>query len=282
MKHLSILLLSLFLVSACGQKDEAQAPVSEEAVVDVETTEPATEDGAAPEEATTEDTLEVVEESAAVEEESADEAIVLALADETPAPARDWQYSEGRNYFRLVPTQPTMGGADKIEVAEFFMYSCPHCYTLDPHFSNWAADADPGVRVVRIPVIFNRLAQLHAQLYFTSEILAANGQLDDWLSFHKAVFAEFHDRRNRLTSVDAIQRLFARFGVSAEDFNKAWNSFPVNQKLRLAADLTRRYGIDSVPKVVVAGKYRTSVADAGSLDDLFGVIDELLAREGLN
>lgn len=280
MKHLLILFVSLFFVAACGQKDEAQAPVAEQPVAESATAEP-TAEAPAVEEAV-EETLEVVEESAAVEEEPADEAIVLAMADDTPAPAREWQYKEGQNYFRLVPTQPTMGGADKIEVAELFMYSCPHCYTLDPHFSRWAEQTDPGVRVVRIPVIFNRIAQVHAQLFFTAEMLAAGGQLADWSAFHKAVFAEFHDRRNRLTSVDAVERLFARFGVSAEDFNKTWNSFPVNQKMRLAADLSRRYGIEAVPAIVVAGKYRTSVADAGSLEDLFGVLDELLAREGLN
>ena len=278
MKQVLILLLSLFLVTACGQKEEPQAPVEEQPVAETEA--PVADDPV--EEEAVEETLEVVEESAAVEEEPADEAIVLAMADETPAPVREWKYSEGRNYTRLVPTQPTMGGADKIEVAEMFMYSCPHCYTLDPHFNRWAENVDPGVRVVRIPVIFNRIAQVHAQLYFTAELLAANGQLADWEAFHNAVFTEFHQRGNRLTSVDSIERLAARFGVSADDFNKAWNSFPVNQKMRLAADLSRRYGIESVPAVVVAGKYRTNVSDAGSLDDLFGVIDELLAREGLN
>lgn len=280
MKFIGILLLSLFLVTACGQKDEPQARVDEQPAAEGESTETVADEALAEE--AVEETLEVVEESAAVEEEPEDEALVLAMADETPAPAREWKYREGRNYFRLVPTQPTMGGADKIEVAELFMYSCPHCFTLDPHYSRWAADVDPGVRVVRIPVIFNRIAQMHAQLYFTAELLSTNGQLADWPALHNATFAEFHNRGNRLTSEESIQRLFARFGVSAEDFTKAWNSFPVNQKMRLAADLTRRYGVQSVPAIVVAGKYRTSVADAGSLDDLFGVIDELLAREGLN
>jgi thiol:disulfide interchange protein DsbA len=280
MKQVLILLLSLVLVTACGQKEEPQAPVEEQPVAETEATESATDDPV--EEEAAGETLEVVEESAAVEEEPADEVIVLAMADETPAPAREWQYKEGTHYFRLMPTQPTMGGADKIEVAELFMYSCPACNGVDPHYSRWGADADPGVRVLRIPVMFNRIAQVHAQLYFTAELLAANGQLADWDAFHKAVFAEFHQRGNRLTSMDSIERLFARFGVSADDFNKAWNSFPVNQKMRLAADLTRRYGVKAVPSFVVAGKYRTSVADAGSLNDLFGVFEELLAREGLN
>ena len=280
MKTIVVLIAALFMLSACGQKEEPQAPVGEQPAAEAETAPPVADESAAEE--ADDETLEVVEESAAVEDEPADEAIVLAMADDPPAPARNWQYREGTHYFRLMPTQPTVGGADKIEVVELFMYSCPYCYSVDPYFSRWAAEADAGVRPLRIPVIFNRIAQIHAQLYFTAEILAANGQLDDWPALHNAVFAEFHQRGNRLISVDSIQKLFARFGVAAEDFDKTWNSFPVNQKMRLAADLTRRYGVASVPAFVVAGKYRTSASDAGSIDALFGVIDELLIREGLD
>ena len=281
MKIVVVLIAALLVLSACGQKEDPQAPVGEQPAAEADTAPPVTDDEQAAEE-TADETLEVVEESAAEDDEPADEAIVLAMADDTPAPVRDWQYREGQHYFRLMPTQPTVGGADKIEVAELFMYSCPGCYSVDPHFSRWAADADAGVRTLRIPVIFNRIAQAHAQLYFTAEVLAVSGQLDDWPALHNAVFAEFHQRGNRLISVDSIQKLFARFGVAAEDFDKAWNSFPVNQKMRLAADLSRRYGVTTVPTFVVAGKYRTSVSDAGSIDALFGVIEELLAREGLD
>jgi predicted DsbA family dithiol-disulfide isomerase len=51
--------------------------------------------------------------------------------------------------------------------------------------------------------------------------------------------------------------------------------------MRVAADLARRYGIASVPMVVVNGKYRTSGAEAGTLDALMEVINELVAREEL-
>ena len=51
--------------------------------------------------------------------------------------------------------------------------------------------------------------------------------------------------------------------------------------MRVAADLARRYGIASVPMVVVNGKYRTSGTEAGSLDTLLEIIDELVVRESL-
>jgi thiol:disulfide interchange protein DsbA len=49
--------------------------------------------------------------------------------------------------------------------------------------------------------------------------------------------------------------------------------------MRVASDLARRYGIASVPAIVVNGKYRTGGAEAGGNDALLEVIDELVARE---
>jgi thiol:disulfide interchange protein DsbA len=269
-------LASLALFTACG-KEEAAAP----AVDTTDSTESATEivtDSVEPEEAETESAV-VVEESAAEIEPDA-ESIVLALAEDV-AEARTWQFKEGTHFTRLVPTQPTVGGADKIEVAEIFMYSCPHCYDLETHINKWSESISPNVRFVRIPAVFNQAAQLHAQLYYTEVFLAKTGALKDENAFREMVFEEFHRKGNRLTSQAAIQRVFARAGVSEEDFNRTWNSFEVNQAMRVAADLARRYNVTSVPMVVVNGKYRTDTASAGGYPKLMEVIDELTAREGL-
>jgi thiol:disulfide interchange protein DsbA len=274
MKQLFALFVIVFALAACGKKEEVpetaapEEPAAVEAPADTADETPAAESGP-------DETLQVVEESAAVEVADEDEAIVLAMADGDEAP-REWKFKEGQHYERLVPTQPTVGSADKIEVAEVFQYTCPHCFSLDPTLSKWADELDPDARFVRIPAVFNRAAQVHAQMYYTAELLASNGTLDDFGQFHTAAFNEIHRRGNRLVSVDAIARLFARFGVSQEDFDKAWNSFPVNQKMRVGADLARRYNVSSVPTIVVNGKYRVS-----NQANLLEIIDELLVREGL-
>lgn len=278
MKHLMILAAMLLALAACSKEEQPETVAPAAATTAEPAPETATE--AAPANETAAKTQEVVEESAA-EAEPEDEAIVLAVADD-PAAGHEWKYKEGKNYTRLVPAQMTVGGdADKIEVAEAFMYSCPHCFNLEPHMQKWLATKDPGVRFVRLPVMFNRLAQLHAKIYYTKELLGRNGVLADPDAFHSAVFDEIHRRGNHLTSEAAIQKLFERFGVSAEDFDKAWNSFPVDQKMRVAMDLARRYNINSVPTIIVNGKYITSVAEAGGFDELFELIDELTVREGL-
>ena len=278
MKHLIWVAGLLFVLAACSKEEQPEPIADEAAPVESAAPEALTEEAAVVDEAT--EALVVVEESAAVEEPE-DEPIVLAVADTSDAPAREWKYQEGKHYFRLVPTQPTSGGADKIEVSESFMYSCPHCFTLEPFLSKWVAGKDPAVRFVRIPAAWNQAASVHAQIYYTQDILGRNGTLKDPDGFHQAVFVEFQQRGNRLVSTDAIQRLFARFDVSEEDFNKTWTSFEVNTRMRLGADLIRRYGISSVPTIVVNGKYRTSAADAGGYDELLELIDELTVREGL-
>lgn len=272
---------TLALVAACGgdTQESAQsadtAPAAAEQQAEAE--QAAAAQAAAEQAADSDEAMEVVEESAA--EEAADESgeIVLAQAD-TPAPA-DYKYEEGKHYERLVPTQPTVGGADKIEVAEVFWYGCPHCADQEPYITRWAENKPANVRYVKIPAQWNEVLQTHARLYYTEEVLAKNGTIKDPVEFHKAVFREFHNRGNRLLSESAIQQVFERFGVSEEEFQTAWNSFEVNQKMRVAADLARRYSISSVPAIIVNGKYKTSAGDAGSYPNLVELIDELVARE---
>ena len=272
MNKLFCLGAAMLLLTACGKDDPAPTAIEEAPapIADVVET-PAVSEAA-------EDTvLEVLEESAS-EPEPEEQAIMLAQA-ETSSPAPIWQFKENQHYTRLVPTQPTVGGADKIEVTEFFFYGCQHCYDFERYINGWADTKPANVRFVRVPAMWNGGLQLHAQLYYTEEVLAGNGTIKEPAAFRDAVFAEYHQRGNRLGSKAAIQTLFARFDVSAEDFERVWSSFEVDQKMRVATDLARRYGIANVPSIVVNGKYRTGGAEAGSYEALLEVIDELIVRE---
>lgn len=273
----ALALLILGGVAACSSGDEqaetAVEPTSEEQA-------PADEQTVAEEEAVSEeDETQVVVEESAAEPEDDEQPIMLARADSTDTPVQNWKFKEGQHYIRMVPSQPTMGGADKIEVAEFFWYGCPHCYSFEPTINAWAAEIPAGVRFVRIPVVWNAMHELHARVFYTMEVLARNGALADGEAFHNTVFQEIQTRGNRLTNEDSVRRLFERFGVDADTFNSTWKSFEVDQKLRVAKDLGRRYAIQGVPAVVVNGKYRTGGAEAGSYDAVPDVIDELIARE---
>ena len=271
--------LALLALAACGQEEPAPAEeaVSEEAAVE----EAAVEDQVEAEvEEAAEEEIEVVEESAAVVEDTGDVEIVLAQAD-VPAATPNYRYEEGRHYTRLVPTQPTFGGADKVEVVEFFMYSCPHCYEFEPTINRWDAEKPANVRFVRAPVMWNDYAQLHAQLFYTAEALIRTGAIENGPAFHAAVFDAIHRRGNQLQRMNAIQGFFERFGVSDTDFNREWNGFWVAQQMQTARNLAgpRRYNVTGVPAIVVNGKYRTSTVEAGTPGELINIINELVERE---
>ena len=281
MKRLSLIaVLVSIALAGCGG---GEAPVTEQPAAAMPQQAP---EGAAPEAPAAAPAADeapvMVEESAAEEEEAqaADQPIVLAQAESAEA-QRDWKYTEGRHYARMVPTQPTVGGADKVEVAEIFWYGCNHCNDFEPFVNRWKETMSPNARLVRIPAVWNPLVKLHAQLYYTEEVLGNNGKLADPDTFRAAVFAEYHRRGNRLASVEAIQDVFEKHGVSAEDFESTWNSFEVAQKIRVAEDLTRRYAITGVPAVVVNGKYRTGAGEAGGYPQLLELIDELIERESI-
>lgn len=282
MKYVSIVVAVLALLAAGWifmrtQSEPAPTPAVE--AVPTEDAESMDEQPMAPPPPTSDDEpVELVEESAGEPEEEVDQPIVLAQAD-TNAVDRDWQFSEGTHYFRMVPAQPTVGGADKIEVVEVFWYGCNHCFDFEPYINRWAEDVPDNARFVRMHAMWNPLVKLHGQLYYTEDVLAANGKLEDREGFRNAVFLEYHRRGNRLASESAIQEVFSRFGVSDEDFKSTWSSFQVAQRMNVAEDLARRYGVASVPMVIVNGKYRTSAAEAGSYPKLIEVIDELVARE---
>ena len=281
MKRINFLAILLsFVLVACGGDEQpaVEAPAQDEAVAEAAAEMPAAEQAA--------DDMQpqMVEESAAEEEPQAeDQTIILAQADEASVSAaqQDWKFTEGTHYARMVPTQPTVGGADKIEVAEIFWYGCAHCYDFEAFINGWAENKPANVRFVRIPAIWNPLVKLHAQLYYTEEVLVKNGKIADPEQFRAAVFAEYHRRGNRLASMDAIQALFEKHGVSADDFNSTWGSFEVSQKLRVAQDLARRYSITGVPAVVVNGKYRSGAAEAGGYPRLLELVDELIVRESI-
>jgi thiol:disulfide interchange protein DsbA len=276
----SIALLLLIGLVACSSDE----PAADTVVVPAETEEAAVENTdtapSAADESANDARPQTVEESGGEPDaqDSGEKPIILAQVT-TASASQDWKYEEGKQYHRLVPTQPTLGGADKVEVAEFFWYGCGHCYEFEAYVNPWSETMPAHSRFVRIPATWNPLVNLHAQLYYTEEALVNTGKIKEPAAFRAAVFAEYHSRGNRMTSQAAIQDLFARFGVSADDFNNTWSSFEVAQKLRIAQDLSRRYAITGVPAVVVNGKYRLGKSDTGTYPILLDVVDELIVRE---
>lgn len=179
---------------------------------------------------------------------------------------------EGIEYHKIDPPQPTVT-QDKIEVVELFWYGCPHCYHFEPMLQKWLKNKPDNVVFVRIPAIFNPGWALHAKAYYTAEAL---GVLD---KLHEPLFDAIHKHHKRLGSEEELQKFFAEYGVSAEDFSNTFHSFVIDAKVRRAADLSKRYHIDGVPSMIVNGKYRTDGTLAHGQPEILKVVDYLINKE---
>jgi thiol:disulfide interchange protein DsbA len=182
------------------------------------------------------------------------------------------EYVEGTQYKRLVAPVPTVD-ASKVEVVELFWYGCPHCYRLEPDLSKWLKNKPANVVFVRVPGVFRPLWGFHAKVYYTAEVLGVLDQV------HPAMFEAMHVQRRKMNSVDEVKALFAQYGVTSEKFDNAFNSFAVDAKVRRATDLTRRYGLEGVPALVINGKYVTDGVMAHGHNGMLQVTDYLISKE---
>jgi thiol:disulfide interchange protein DsbA len=198
----------------------------------------------------------------------------LRLGDVTNAPATSERFKEGANYRRVVPAQPTSAPPGKVEVVEVFWYGCGHCFQLDPSVESWRKKGKPQyVEFTRVPAMWNDTLRMHARLFYATEAL---GKLDE---LHTAIFREIHASNNPLNTIDKMKAFFKQHGVDPEEFQKTFSSFGVESKMQRADFLNRRFQIDSVPQVIVNGKYITDQGKAGGERELFDLIDELAAHE---
>ena len=156
---------------------------------------------------------------------------------------------ENQDYKKLNPVQP-LATADKVEVIEFFSYACPHCFAMQPHIEKWAAALPKDVTFKRVPVSFGRrewgqLSRAHYALEATGDL----ARLED------ALFEGIHKDHRPLFDEDALAAWAGEHGVDASKFRAAFESPGVSARTMRAEQLSRLYTINSVPSVVVDGKY---------------------------
>ena len=180
-------------------------------------------------------------------------------------------FKEGSDYVVLDKLAPTEAGAGKIEVVEFFWYSCPHCNRFEPQLEEWIKKMPKDVTLRRAPVAFKPDFEPQQRLYF---VLEAMGKVEE---LNKKVFAAIHVEKQALNTLPLIADWAEKQGINKAKFTEAYNSFPVATKSRKATLLQDAYKVDGVPALGVAGKYYTSGSLAQTMERALVVTDHLIA-----
>ena len=183
---------------------------------------------------------------------------------------------EGTDFLVLDKLAPTEAGAGKIEVVEFFWYSCPHCNRFEPQLQEWVKKMPKDVVLRRAPVAFRPDFEPQQRLYF---VLEALGKVEE---LHSKVFNAIHVERQLLNTAELVAAWAEKQGINKAKFTEAYNAFPVATKTRKATLLQDAYKVDGVPSLGVAGKYYTSGTVAQTMERALVVTDYLigLARKG--
>ena len=193
---------------------------------------------------------------------------VLALL---PVVAMAEDYQAGFDY--AVLDQPIKSNADVVVVNEFFGYSCPHCNAFEPQLHHWAGQQADDVAFVAVPVVFGRSWEPYAKSYYIARQL---GILDQ---AHQAMYNAVHLQQRRISTRAAMQKFFAEQGVSETDFDKAYDSFDLKNKLRQGNRLAARAKITGVPTMLVNGKYVVNASMEGRHEGMLKVVDYLVGLE---
>ena len=148
-------------------------------------------------------------------------AVTAALASapvwaQAPAPAK--KPEEGTDYLALDKRVPTEAGEGKIEVLEFFWYSCPHCNAFEPRFAAWIKAQPKDVVVRRVPVRFRDDFEPQQRAYYVFEAL---GMVE---ALHSKLFHAIHTERLQLNTPAALAAWADKNGLPEKKFSETYKA----------------------------------------------------------
>ena len=173
-----------------------------------------------------------------------------------------------KDYRDVSPPQPTEPGA-KVEVLEFFQYSCPHCYSFTADLEGFRKRrADVDYR--RLPINWDNSTINHTKTYYTLV------QMDLVEKLHEKFFGIIHREKRRMLDPNEIADFMAANGVDRAQWLSNFNSFGVSTRVSRAGQVWRAYKIDGTPMVGVDGRYITAPSMTGSREGAIKVMDYLV------
>ena len=179
---------------------------------------------------------------------------------------------EGIDFLALDKRVPAEAGEVKIEVIEFFWYSCPHCNAFEPRFAAWLKALPKDVVVKRVPVRFRDDFEAQQRAYYVFETL---NMVD---AMHGKLFHAIHTERQTLNTLATLSAWTDKNGIPAAKFTETFNSFGVATKARRATQLQEAFKVQGVPALGIAGRFYTDGGLTGTMERALQVTESLIAQ----
>lgn len=202
--------------------------------------------------------------------------VTLAQAAPPAAPAPNTApaapaFREGVHYTVISPPIPTQVPAGKAEVVEMFWYGCPHCYALEPAIHKFLQNKPANVEFRRVPATLSPRWAYHAKLYYVGQLLDPNGEKN----VHGKTFEALQKQHRKIDNDDALQRFFGELGFAPDQISKALQSMEMQAMLARSDEIGAKSKADSVPVLIINGKYMTSPSKVGTEEKLLELVNYL-------
>ncbi len=183
------------------------------------------------------------------------------------------KYQAGTHYYPIQPAQAVTAPKGKVEVLEVFSYACIHCAHFQAKVDAWKKTMPAIASFALMPAAWNPTWEMVARAYYASEALGILDKTHD--AFFNAIFID----KVPFATLQDVASWYTKFGVTEQAFLDTANSFTTNTKIQRSKQMVPRYGVDGTPSIVVAGKYRVTGESAGGYDNVFDVVNFLVAKE---
>ncbi|PXX44442.1 thiol:disulfide interchange protein DsbA/DsbL [Aquitalea magnusonii] len=175
----------------------------------------------------------------------------------------------GKDYVLMSKPQP-VANPKKVEVIEFFSYTCIHCFHLDPLISAWEKKKPAYVDYHREQIVWQKPMEGFARLFAT---LNATGTME---KLNSPVFDAVMQKKINLGEPAILSDwLKKQPGVNVSKFMQTYNSFGINSQVARASQITRAYNIEGTPTIVINGKYALAPA---APERLIEVMNDVIAK----
>lgn len=164
------------------------------------------------------------------------------------------------------------------EVKEFFSFYCPHCFAFEPYIDTIKKSLPADVKFSKSHVDFmprnNR--EVAQGLSKTMGALQILKQEEKAVS---AIFNHIHTDRKSFSSMTDVRGKVVGAGVDPKKYDAAYSSFVVSGMANQMKNEQKKFRIDSVPTVVVNGKYKVILGSVKTEAAYAELVNYLLTKK---
>lgn len=180
-------------------------------------------------------------------------------------------FEEGRDYFSyLEPITQPQREDKRIVIHSFFAYDCIDCSSTQDMMELYSQINANRVIVKHNPVATEN-ATFTASVYFTL-ISLGHEDLANLFLFDNAVYS------NQQINNKKFIRWLKKHKVEQEMFVTTLRTPEIQEKIKSAVELTQKYGVFTIPFVVINGKYVLTQSTLYNDDYAFAVLDYLVDK----